>query len=578
MKTIIKNYNNARRASSYWISIMLLGLCWISWEWIIGGYDTVHEILVDSVTNLVFDYIPYVPFAVYVYTFLYIIYVIIVTLLVSILNYITTKINYAESNLKGHKKLWGRKETVSDCVVGAILTAGALSGTNRAIHVSEVFSLISIKYLSIFLIGVYLYWNNVLPLNKYNQLKQLLRADSLAYEDIYYSISNADYSLSSFSTFLWKGKMLNKIVDSDDLTSLGQAICEQKFTYYIILINPKTAPTDVFINRIENVLTIPHAKLLILIMGDSVLPIEWKSYIDNRLSDKINVKICFNTMKKLVMTECIDLDINETYGKVWTKRNPLKYIKNPLMQSAYLNSYNSPDLCKRFLTMIIHKLEYLPAIYALFDYIDLQYRLSLAININTNEVLNNGQTWMEKNYRYVGNIWRMADFIEESTLDPIEPVISNQLKLNEILTDEEFATIHKYLPNYSIRTDKITTNTVYLTKELRNVLRGHGSFKLVDTESIYELIFKLALMNSIILDTNNIRIIPGDPINENGSRPAYGSIRKSEVKNLFPFLCYNKQQVLLVFNNYYKTGIEYIDYLDGTLILPSFTTLFEDDV
>ena len=66
--------------------------------------------------------------------------------------------------------------------------------------------------------------------------------------------------------------------------------------------------------------------------------------------------------------------------------------------------------------------------------------------------------------------------------------------------------------------------------------------------------------------------------NENGSRPAYGSIRKSEVKNLFPFLCYNKQQVLLVFNNYYRTGIEYIDYLDGTLILPSFTTLFDDDV
>ena len=564
MKTIIKNYNNARRSKSYWISIMLLGLCLIDMEWIIGGYGIIHKVLIDSIVDFIFSFIPFVPLEQYVYTLIYFMGVFIVFLIVILTNYITANNVHDNSKERIKNNFWFLKELLADYTIGVILTSGALYGTHKAILVSNDLSAISILYTFLLLIGTYYYWINVIPLSKYNKFRQLLQVDSITYEDMYYSISNAKYTMSSFSTFLWKGKMLNKIVDRNDLTALGITVGEEKFTYFIILIDPDIEPSLEFLLNIEKVIQIPHAKINILIMGQSNIPENWKPIIDRYLNI-INVRVHYNEMKKLIMSDCIDFDINAAYGKVWSKRNPLNYINNSLMISAYLNSVNSPDLCKKLLSIIIHKLEYLPAIYALFDYIDLQYRLIIAISIDTNEILETGKNWMESNYRFIGNIGEMSEMIKKNIFDSKEPNISKILNINALLTAEEFEIIHRYLPNYKIKTNEITTNTIYLTKELRNVLRGHGSFKLINLEHLYELIFKIALLNNIILETNNIVIEPS----KNNDKTACGSVRESKTKNLFPFLCYNQEHTLLVFNNYYKSGIEYINYLEGKIIPPS---------
>lgn len=143
------------------------------------------------------------------------------------------------------------------------------------------------------------------------------------------------------------------------------------------------------------------------------------------------------------------------------------------------------------------------------------------------------------------------------------------------------AVIRKYLPDYRPdRTYPVYTSIVYLTTSLRNVLRGHGSFEHVDAEILFELVFKLALMNILILSANDLTLETEDSPVWPGEtyRKVIGRKNSDTVRNMSPFLMASGTGNILVFNNWDKPSkkknekeiVEYINYLDGTLILPEF--------
>ena len=57
------------------------------------------------------------------------------------------------------------------------------------------------------------------------------------------------------------------------------------------------------------------------------------------------------------------------------KGHPRRFLNNSILLKTYSGIGNGPQICLDFLKTIMNSLEILPSIYALFDYIDLQYRI-----------------------------------------------------------------------------------------------------------------------------------------------------------------------------------------------------------
>src|SRR5699024_1396768 len=147
----------------------------------------------------------------------------------------------------------------------------------------------------------------------------------------------------------------------------------------------------------------------------------------------------------------------------------------------------------------------LPAIYAVFDFIDLQYRMAAAYEHGDD------MAWMKNHGKDIGNIMSMGKELEKSVIKKNFQQGGIRISFDEIfsriITMEEMEVIRKYLQDYMPdRTYPVYTSVLYLTTSLRNVLRGHGSFEYVDAEILFELVFKLALMNILILSANDLTL------------------------------------------------------------------------
>lgn len=62
------------------------------------------------------------------------------------------------------------------------------------------------------------------------------------------------------------------------------------------------------------------------------------------------------------------------------------------------------------LRLILNDLEILPGIYAVFDFIDLQYRMVIAYEYGSDE------KWMKGHGKVIGNIMAMGKKLEESVI------------------------------------------------------------------------------------------------------------------------------------------------------------------
>ncbi len=99
-----------------------------------------------------------------------------------------------------------------------------------------------------------------------------------------------------------------------------------------------------------------------------------------------------------------------------------------------------------------------------------------------------------------------------------------------IITKSEITIIKKYIQNYKCDFKYDFVETInYLTRRLRNILRGHGNFEIIDLNILYELVFKLAVM--YILQTDNIHILISNEIMENSRyRKVIGKKKKKKEK------------------------------------------------
>ena len=267
------------------------------------------------------------------------------------------------------------------------------------------------------------------------------------------------------------------------------------------------------------------------------------------------------------------------------KEHPCRFLNNSILLETYSGIGNGPQICLDFMKTIMNSLEILPSIYALFDYIDLQYRIQIAFTLDPDQ---KQYTWMRNKGRTIGNINIMANIIEESVIKRRIKYNDNELSVQDlfdcIIEEKDLELIKKYLPNYERDDCKPIQDTIiYLTTSLRNVLRGHGTFEKEDAYNLYIMIFKFALLNIYLVGTNEtVLTIDNNPVWMSQDYMYYGVLGSTKFissKLLSPFLVADDKENILVFNNWNKEGtteleqIEYINYLEGTLILPEYKSV-----
>ena len=166
----------------------------------------------------------------------------------------------------------------------------------------------------------------------------------------------------------------------------------------------------------------------------------------------------------------------------------------------------------------------------------------------------------------IGNINEMATILyDEGIFFDTEVYFERKV----VFHDSDAELIRKYLPNYEIIERYCYTDIIYVSRQLRNVLRGHGSFDKNHAMLLYKLIFRLALMTSFILKMNDKNIeITNEQQNIGGFYKIQGTMQNMK-RELSPFLLGTKNNSIIVFNNWQHGAFEYINYLDGSLILPS---------
>lgn len=466
-----------------------------------------------------------------------------------------------------------------DVLIGLSLELAAVKGLIQMSGSFESTSVVWWLYILFFVWGSVLYWKSVLPVTQYYKTQSLLKADK-EYEDlVWYCISNGRESFSTFERVPWKGKISEMIVDQRDLETLNTGMKIEAFVYYLICIDSNEEIHENFMSQLYSVLNIPHSRLLVFNFGCGGKA-EAVKYLITVLSEYKNVRI--EELPELELDSRTDIEgliSKQSFRKKRNVRMPLRFIKNEQLVQTYLDIGKGPFLCRQFLRLILNDLEILPGIYAVFDFIDLQYRMVIAYEYGSDE------KWMKGHGKVIGNIMAMGKKLEESVIKKNfqqgNVRISFDQIFSQIITDEEMAVIRKYLPNYTPdRNYPVYSTIIYLTTSLRNVLRGHGSFEQVDANVLFELVFKLALMNLMLLSVNNITLeIENSFVWPDKKYRKVSGIKKFHGRrNMSPFLTASETGNILIFNNWYEASsenkkeiVEYINYLDGTLILPEFS-------
>ena len=483
----------------------------------------------------------------------------------------------------GRDSLLWKTAVLMDLAVGILLEWQAAEGLWK---MGESFRLTSAAlwvYALFFAAGSLLYWKSVLPAAALYRAAKSLRDGSEFEKKAWFCLTNGPERCSSFARVPWKGRITELLLDGQDLEQPGKP-GQEAFLYYLLVLDCRKEISGELEERISRIVRYPHSRILALCFGSPQETEPVKSFLGS-LSGSIRAE-CFpegRPGRELDLERIIRETDFRGAEETKDKRNPLRYIKNQELVRTYLGVGTGPRICLDFLKEILTKLDLLPAVYALFDYTDLQYRLMLACAVHPD------LKWLRQKSRIIGNIGTMKRLLEERVIAKNHAEGKNGLTFrdifSEILTEEELEIIRKYLPNYEKQEERPVEDTiVYLTASFRNVLRGHGTFDSCDAEALFELVLKLALMNTQLLAVNELSLSgTGERIWEEETPRCYqvkGGLPGEEEKILSPFLILEENGSLLVFNNWNKgvspgegDCIEYINYLDGTLILPRYRNI-----
>lgn len=569
----IKNWNNIRRDREYWIAIfLLLGVALNITVWF-----SLYKIpIMSQIRYLLFDfYSGFFPSILPLdieYMFLTLLTLdIIVMFLIGVLNNLCGCLsNIRCFEKKGKFSYLSNSIVIFDVVVGISVEAFAFIGL---IEMTSSFNITSIglwTYILMFIVGSYLYWEHTIMLKLVFKVEKLIKNGEKYENTIWYSISNCPERISTFSRVPWKESKKIVILDKIDLMRF-ENILEENFYYYLIVVDCQYELKKSVVESIKKITLLPHVRILALFIGEA------KQYeeLEILLSGKKNISILKSF--KIKYWERVDIEKNlENFmeNHQISEKYPLRFIDNEIIKSVYCNIGKGSNLCLDFIKIIIDELDILPAIYALFDFIDLQYRLVISCTLEIDFLKK--IEWMKRKTAIIGNIGKMEMIIEKKMgkNNHDKTKLTLDVLFDEIFTDNDKSLIGKYLPNYKKDFEKpVEYAIVYLTTSLRNTLRGHGAFDRTDAKGLYTLIFKLAMLNCYTLDSNEICLEQGNNIIWKSSEHMYygiiGSYKNTLEKDMSPFLVSTERGDILVFNNWLKESneIEYINYLDGTLAL-----------
>lgn len=575
------SWNNRRRDRNYWIGIWILLASAVNfhvWLNIENGpaaviRDVLERFYRRIIPSLLIGGAGYILFAELTF-------IAGTVMIVFLLNHLAGMLPDTElQSVSGKYRFVYRTSFLCDVFAGLFLELAAAAGLGGMTEILTGESAAAWLFMLFFVCGSVLYWRSILPAAQYHKVWNLLKADREYEDQVWYCISNGREGLSTFDRVPWKGKISQIIVAGEDLKALDAGVKMETFVYYLICIDSDEDIREEFVSRIYSALNTPHSRLLVLSFGYGKNGIDVKRLL-GVLSENSNVRTEeFPDLKLHGRMDIESLISDQNFRRKRNVRMPLRFVKNEELADTYLSIGKGPCLCLQFLRKILNDLEILPAIYAVFDFTDLQYRMAAAYEHGDDTA------WMKEHGKDIGNIMSMGKELEESVIrkkfQQGDIRITFEEIFSRIITEEEMAVIRKYLPDYRPdRTYPVYTSIVYLTTSLRNVLRGHGSFEYVDAEILFELVFKLALMNIHILSANDLTLETEDSPVWPGEtyRKVIGRKNSDTVRNMSPFLMASGTGNILVFNNWDKPSkkknekeiVEYINYLDGTLILPEF--------
>lgn len=563
---IFNNYNVTRRSALYWISLLLL---FASAENIVMLLnDGIIKILADNIDKVLKIFLPYTegPIIVYRMMIVYAILVFASVTLVFVINIFIAAINNSPK-AKEKKVLFQflkRNEFICDVLMGGLIIYIALYGLWKLyindLNISGQFVIYSLCIV----IGNILYWGSVVPYKRYIDIKKKME-NKMDLFNIWYLVSNSTTELSIFSQLPVNNKSYVPIIDKADIVSINRnnnnKLEISDFSKCVFLLDGDGEIGENYLDEVKDVLHIAHIRVVLFYVKgksneDQVHKIigELKNIRDFDLIElpKLELERIINIFSRLRVYDFLSVQY---------KGNPLENICDNKLMEAYKSLYKGPKICFDFMTICINNLEVMPAIYALFDYIDLQYRMVLSF------IFEPEAEWFSKMSKRIGNINEMATIIEENSTFFNTDFYMEQVN---IFPSRDINLIHRYLPNYKVVERYGYIDIVYLSKSLRNVLRGHGFFDIVDATELYNIVLKLALMTNCILRMNDMSVnTTGEAFFGDNYFEVYGKYGEIE-RVLSPFLLAKDDSNILVFNNMKKGIYEYIDYLDGTVILPSF--------
>lgn len=487
------SWNNKRRSWSYWLGIELLLFAGLNISWWLDTSNSIIK-LINSFMMMTFNLY---KVQLFIRSILPI--HLLVILVIACINHLVGFLpDIKRVKIFGLFQFYLKSAFLGDILIGVSLEGIALAGLDKLSDTFQATSIALWGYYAIFLIGSIIYWKHVFPAVQYFKAMNLFlnRKD---YEiKTWYNINNSSLRFSTFDRVPNKGRITEIIVDCFDLAYFNYfieaSIKEEHFVYYLVCIDRGKEISTGFVQMVQKIVNLPHAQTVVCFWGEGS-QIDITKELEDYLSRSKNVKIYDLGGNKYNR----NTDIEKMLSDSGIKSNdrgfiPFRTIDNAHLMSAYMSIGGGPKLCLDFMKTILNNLDTLPAIYALFDYIDLQYRIAISYISTTS------YGWLKKNSRNIGNLFHMAELIEEDILKPNHSqgrvFVSPDELFQDILTTGDLSLVRKYLPNYEIDNSRPAYETViYLTASLRNVLRGHGMLEISDANALFSLVFKLALLN-----------------------------------------------------------------------------------
>lgn len=581
------SWNNKRRSWSYWLAIELLLFTGLNISWWLDTSDPIIK-FINSFMMMTFNLYTAKLFIRSILSIH-----LLVILVIACINHLVGFLpDIKRVKILGCYQMCLKSAFLSDFAVGVLLGGIALAGLEKLGETYQPTSIALWGYYANFLIGSIIYWKQVFPAIQYFKAINLFQRRKDYERKTWYNITNSNLSFSTFDRVPSKGRITEIIVDCFDLAWINfleaVPIKEEYFVHYLVCIDRgKEISTD-FVHTVKKIVNLPHARTIVCLWGDENQG-DTSKELENYLSRTKNVKMYDWGRNKY--SRNIDIESVLSHSNIKTNDHifiPYRIIENGNLMHTYMSIGKGPKLCLDFVKTILNDLETLPAIYALFDYIDLQYRIAMSL------VMEVDSNWMRKNYTDIGNLDKMGNYIEKDILIHNHVHNVSRISIEEILQSvihtDEFELIHKYLPHYEMDKKLLPYETIhYLTKHMRNVLRGHGMFEISDADALFVLVFKLALLNTHILNTNSIsmRVNCERVWKEQDFYFVIGTTTTGDVRKMSPFFISDTNGHILVFNNWIlptakdedkKDKIEYINYLDGSLIMPEFRSITVDDV